>query len=205
MVISQMVTQQKWKIRICKMVCLKCLHCVCTHVITMQWIKPAISRTCLVCSGVPEGDHLGIAGVPGLEKERRKRGPCTLPQMSCVFARVLCGGRGDLQGHREWWLAGLGLTEAAVELVIVLIYHDLAFSLANWVPPSSFLLMAAGRWESLFSWCAEMWGTSPSRRDPSTQQVFHLDLLDDVRPLSPASQADTGTARPWWESAGIAL
>ena len=59
----------------------------------------------------------------------------------------------------------------------------LHFPLATEFLPLPFLLMAAGRWESLFSWCAEMWGTQLLQQGPSTQQVFHLDLLDDVRLL----------------------
>ena len=163
----------------------------------MPWIKLRHLQDLPVCSVFLRGIILHCWSCRDLEKERRKRGAVHTATDELCVCMCVCGGGGTSNGTgNDAWLAW-GLLKFAVELVIVSLYHDLAFSFGNWIPPSSFFLMAAGRWESLLPWCAEMWVTHPPAG------TVHPEGLGPpwftwwfLVPRSPASQADTGTARP---------
>lgn len=66
--------------------------------------KTQVSQDLPCVFRVPEGDHLALLELPGLGEGKEEGGPCTLPQMSCVFARVrvVAGGPPRAQGMIGW-------------------------------------------------------------------------------------------------------
>lgn len=92
--------------------------------------KEAAERMKGVVQRVPEGIILHCWSCRDLEKERRKRGAVhTATDELCVCTCVWRQGTSNGTGNDDW--LAWGLLKFAVELVIVFLYHDLAFSFGN--------------------------------------------------------------------------
>lgn len=93
--------------------------------------------------------------LPGLGEGKEEEGAVHTPQMSNVFARVRVVAGGPRRLWDDDWLAW-GLLKFAVELVMISIYHDLAFPLATGFSSSLFSSWQQVGGNLCFMVCAEM-------------------------------------------------
>ena len=179
-----------------------CLHTWWHHAVDKTQVSLG-SALCVPCSW---GGSSCIAGAAGTWRRKGGReGQCTAPQMSCVFARV-CVAAGDRQRHREWWLAGLGLTEVCRG-----ISHCLLISWPRiflWQLNSSLFLFSS--WQQVGgNLCfhgvlrCEWLRPSSSNRPPSRSSI--LIYLMMFGSLVSSFSGGHWYSSPWRESAGIAL